>query len=92
MRTLLLLLPALMLSGQTAPAPKAPATTKVAAPKAATTAAPAAPVTNYKESGSPTATLTFEAYTDYECPHCAIFFKDMPPSLSGVSGSVCTGR
>ena len=71
MRTLLLLLPALILSGQTAPAPKAAATTKAAGP-----------VLNYKESGSPTASVTVEAFTDYECPHCARFFKEFMPQFA----------
>jgi len=64
MRTLLLLLPALILSGQTTPAPKAAATVKTAS----MTKAPAAPSRDYKESGSPTATVEIDAYTDYECP------------------------
>src|SRR5580658_3913259 len=77
MRTLLLLLPALILSGQTAPAPKTVAAVKTAAPAKA----PAAP-TNYKETGSPTAPVTMEAYTDYECPHCARFYKDFMPQFT----------
>jgi protein-disulfide isomerase len=78
MRTLLLLLPALILSGQTAPAPKAIAAVKTAAPAKA----PAAPLTNYKELGSATAPVTMEAYTDYECPHCARFYKDFMPQFT----------
>lgn len=78
MRTLLLLLPALILSGQTTPAPKAAATVKTAS----MTKAPAAPSRDYKESGSPTATVEIDAYTDYECPHCARFFKDFMPQFS----------
>lgn len=75
MRTLLLLLPALILSGQTAPAPKAAATVKTAAPAKA-------PATNYKEMGSPTASIEIDAYTDYECPHCALFFKSFMPQFT----------
>jgi protein-disulfide isomerase len=71
MRTLLLLLPALILSGQTKPATKTVAAVKTAAP-----------ATNYKESGSPTAPITVEAYTDYECPHCARFYKDFMPQFT----------
>lgn len=76
MRTLLLLLPALILSGQTTPAPKAAASVKTAAP-----AKPAAPA-NYKEMGSPTASVEVDAYTDYECPHCALFFKVFMPQFT----------
>lgn len=81
MRTLLLLLPAciisgFLLSGQTAPAPKSAAVVKAAAP------AKAPANTNYKESGSPTASVTIEAYTDYECPHCALFYKTFMPQFS----------
>ena len=36
---------------------------------------------NFKEFGSPTAPLVLEAYTDYECPYCAVFFRDIVPSL-----------
>jgi protein-disulfide isomerase len=68
MRTLLLLFPALILTGQTAVKTSAPAK------------APA-PVTNYKEMGSPTASVEVDAYTDYECPHCARFFKDFMPQF-----------
>jgi protein-disulfide isomerase len=78
MRTLLLL-PAWLLSGvllmaQAAPAPKAPVK----------------PPANYKEMGSPSAPITFEAYTDYECPHCAIFFRDIVPNL--MAQYVQTGK
>jgi protein-disulfide isomerase len=76
MRTLLLLLPALILSGQT-PAPKAAATVKTAAPAKAP-----APPANYKEMGSPTASVEIDAYTDYECPHCALFFKQFMPQFT----------
>jgi len=76
MRTLLLLLPALILSGQTAPAPKAAVTGK-----AAPTTKAAAPALNYKEAGSPNAPITLEAFTDYECPHCARFFKEFMPQF-----------
>ncbi len=85
MRTLLLLLPALLLSGQTAPAPKTAPLAKTATTlpaKSATLGKAAAPITNYKESGSPTATVSLEAYTDYECPHCARFFKEFMPQFT----------
>jgi len=35
----------------------------------------------YKEIGSPTAPITLEAYTDYECPWCAVFFRDIVPQI-----------
>ncbi len=69
--------------GQTAPAPKAPVTAK--APVKA-----AALLTNYKESGSPTAPITIEAYTDYECPHCALFFKNFMPQFT--ADYIATGK
>ena len=31
--------------------------------------------TRYKESGSPNAPVVCEIYTDYECPHCAVFYE-----------------
>ncbi len=66
MRTLLLLLPALVLSAQTAPVHKV-AVTPVAA--------------NYKEMGSPSAPVTLEVYADYECPSCGVFFRNIVPDL-----------
>ena len=86
MRTLLLFLPALVLLGQTAPAPKVAKTVKTAAAPAKATPLQ----TNYKEVGSPTAPLTFEAYTDYECPHCAIFFREIVPQI--MAQYVQTGK
>jgi len=41
-----------------------------------------APQTNFKESGSPTAPVTCELYTDYECSHCADFYLRTVPLLS----------
>jgi protein-disulfide isomerase len=81
MRTLLLLLPALVLSAQTAPAPKTAKSAKPVVKTASLTKA-AAPITNYKEMGSPSATISIEAYTDYECPHCARFFKEFMPQFT----------
>jgi len=69
MRTLLLLLPALVLSAQTAPVHKAAAVSP-------------APSTNFKVSGSPSATVELDAYTDYECPHCARFFAEFMPQFT----------
>jgi len=69
MRTLLLLLPALVLSAQTAPVHKAAATSP-------------APMTNFKISGNANAAVEIDAYTDYECPHCARFFAEFMPQFS----------
>jgi protein-disulfide isomerase len=77
MRTLLLLLPALVLSAQTAPVRKAAATTTPVAG-------------NYKEMGSPSATVTLEVYADYECPSCGEFFRNIVPDL--VAQYVRTGK
>jgi protein-disulfide isomerase len=77
MRTLLLLLPALVLSAQTAPVHKAAAT-------------PAPVATNYKVMGSPGAPITLEVYADYECPSCGIFFRNIVPDL--VAQYVNTGK
>src|SRR5580700_7027929 len=32
---------------------------------------------NFKESGSPSAPITLEIYTDYECPHCRAFYLEV---------------
>jgi protein-disulfide isomerase len=45
---------------------------------------------NFKESGSLTAPLTCELYTDYECPHCATFYLETIPQL--VAEYVQTGK
>ncbi|MDR3703587.1 MAG: thioredoxin domain-containing protein [Candidatus Sulfopaludibacter sp.] len=47
-------------------------------------------VVNFKESGSPTAPVVCEIYTDYECPHCAIFYRETVPLL--MDRYVRTGR
>jgi protein-disulfide isomerase len=36
---------------------------------------------SFKESGSPTAPIVCEVYTDYQCPHCALFYQDTVPQL-----------
>jgi protein-disulfide isomerase len=46
---------------------------------AAPTPAPA--ITSYKLSGNPRAPITIEIYSDYECPSCALFFKETLPLL-----------
>src|SRR6202012_5794730 len=55
----------------------------------AAAAAPTA-VGNYKVIGSPTAPLTLEIYSDYECPFCAVFYNTVYPQL--VAGFVDTGK
>jgi protein-disulfide isomerase len=35
----------------------------------------------YKESGSPSAKVTCELYSDYECPHCAAFYLETLPQV-----------
>jgi len=51
----------------------------VSAPPAVTVSDPQP---NFKESGSPTAPVTCELYTDYECSHCAAFDLQTMPQLS----------
>ena len=82
MRYLLLLLPALLVAGET------PAAHKTTAPNN-----PLAAVTvqkNFKESGSPTAPIKIEIYTDYECPACRALYLDTLPSLN--ADFVATGK
>jgi protein-disulfide isomerase len=43
-------------------------------------ASPAA-AQSYKTSGSPSAPLALEVYTDYECPHCKAFYEETIPSF-----------
>ncbi|HVY94011.1 MAG TPA: thioredoxin domain-containing protein [Bryobacteraceae bacterium] len=76
MRTLLLLLPLAVLSAQT---PKM-SSSKMAA-KAPAAKAPALKQ-DYKVSGNPNAPITVEAYTDYECPHCARFYEEFMPQFT----------
>jgi protein-disulfide isomerase len=70
MRSLLLLVPALVFAGQTTALHK----------KAAIEKSPAL-VQNYKEFGSPNAPITLEIYTDYECPSCRNFYMQAMPAL-----------
>ena len=65
------------------PAPASPA---AVAPATTTTAQHH----NFKESGSPTAPIACEVYTDYECPHCAALYLETLPQL--VAGYVQTGK
>lgn len=81
MRYLLLFVPLLLLA-QTPAAPK-----KASNPKAL---AAAGISKNFKESGSPTAPITVEIYTDYECPACRALYLDTLPSLN--QDFVATGK
>jgi protein-disulfide isomerase len=74
---------------QPAPAPAAPVMAPAVAPSPAPPKA-AVRKHDFKESGSPTAPLTCEFYTDYECPHCATFYLETLPPL--VSEYVQTGK
>jgi protein-disulfide isomerase len=88
MRYLLLLVPAALLAAQTtSTAPRAAAKT---AATHKTAASEAAPVTNFKESGSPTAPITVEVYTDYECPACRELYLNTLPPLN--QDFVATGK
>jgi protein-disulfide isomerase len=85
MRYLLLFVPALLLTAQTpAAAPK-----KTSEPKALATAV-SMPAKNFKESGSPSAPVTIEIYTDYECPACRDLYLNTLPSLN--TDFVATGK
>jgi protein-disulfide isomerase len=80
MRYLLLFVP-LLLTAQTPAAPK-----KASDSKALAAGIPK----NFKESGSPTAPITVEIYTDYECPACRALYLDTLPSLN--QDFVATGK
>lgn len=77
-----------------APAPAAaPITSPVAVPPPVTEPAPAAaptprtappsaaPAPLFKQSGLPTAPIVCEVYSDYECPSCALAYRDTIPLL-----------
>jgi len=49
-----------------------------------------AAVAAYKVSGSPTAPVTLEVFTDYECPGCAALYMDAIPML--MAEYVATGK
>jgi protein-disulfide isomerase len=71
----------------------APVAPQAARPKPVTVAVKPAPVvaepapkkaetlTHYKESGSPTAPLACEIYSDFECPACGVFYRETYPQL-----------
>jgi len=80
MRLALLFVSALLALGQTAAA-------QTSSPKKA---APVAAPKNYKLSGSPSATVTLEIYTDYECPHCRRLYLESIPDV--IAKYVNTGK
>ncbi len=82
MRYILLFLPALLLTAQTPAAPKKTSDHKALAA--------ASIPNNFKESGSPTAPVTVELYTDYECPACRNLYMNVLPFLNG--DFVATGK
>ena len=49
-----------------------------------------AAVASFKESGSPTAPVTMELYTDYECPACRSFSLEVMPDV--IKDFVATGK
>ncbi|HEY3827107.1 MAG TPA: thioredoxin domain-containing protein [Bryobacteraceae bacterium] len=82
MRYLLFLVPLALLTAQT------PAASKKASDHKALAAASVQK--NFKESGSPTAPVSVEIYTDYECPACRQLYMETLPSLN--SEFVATGK
>jgi protein-disulfide isomerase len=86
MRFLLVFLPVMMITAQ-AQTPAAPlkhvSDTKTAAGSSVA-------VKDYKESGSPSAPITLELYTDYQCPHCREFFLETLPYI--IKDFVATGK
>ena len=62
-------------SAPPAAVPPAPIAPPAATPK------PAA-IRSFRQTGSPTAPVTCEVYTDFECPHCATFYLETLPQLT----------
>jgi protein-disulfide isomerase len=78
---------------ETRPEPAAaqkPAPSAVAVAVKPPVKAPVVQKKNYKESGSPQAPVVCEIYADFECPACAVFYRDTYPRL--VSEYVKTGK
>jgi protein-disulfide isomerase len=82
MRYLLFFVPVLLLTAQTPAAPKKATDHKALAA--------ASIPKNFKESGSPTAPVTIEIYTDYQCPACRDLYMNTLPSLN--ADFVATGK
>jgi protein-disulfide isomerase len=70
--------------------PKACANPVECANEAQTAATQKAPPANFKVSGSPTARVTVEVYSDYQCPSCAVAFTSTIPEF--VAAYVKTGK
>jgi protein-disulfide isomerase len=87
MRPLLLLLPAALLLTAQPPSATGPAH-KRTIPEHKAAAPPVAK--NFKLSGSPSAPITLEVYTDYECPSCRTLYMDVLPPLEAQY--VATGK
>jgi protein-disulfide isomerase len=68
----------------------APVSAQAAKPQAVIPAPQTRAARNYKESGSPDAAIGCEIYSDYECPSCAAFYRDIMPLL--VAEYVQTGK
>ncbi len=66
------------------------AQTPATAPKKAAIQKAALTQTNFKESGSASAPITIELYTDYECPACREFYLSSLPLL--INDFVHTGK
>ncbi len=60
------------------------------APAAPAGEAPVRVPYSFKESGSPSAKVTCELYTDFECPYCATFYLETLPKV--VARYVDTGK
>jgi protein-disulfide isomerase len=87
MRSLLLLLPAALLMTAQTPSPSGPSH-KRTIPEHKAAAPPVAK--NFKLSGSPSAPITVELYTDYECPSCRTLYMEILPALEAQY--VATGK
>ena len=70
--------------------PAAPKPAAAVAKASAPAAKAAAPAKNFKESGSPSAPLVIEVYSDYECPSCRALWMDTIPQL--IREYVTTGK
>lgn len=83
--------PQIVASPSAVPAPLEARNNKPAKPLAvAMPTPPGAPSATYKESGSPSASVTLEIYIDLECLPCATFYNQTMPSL--IAEYVDTGK
>jgi protein-disulfide isomerase len=63
---------------------------KPAAPGRPAAALPAPALTHFKETGAPDAPIACQVYTDYECPSCALLYRQTIPPL--IAQYVQTGK